>query len=103
VERLGPSAEPGRTSDGASTAPLAKNVMRTHALTALSDDLVLELAARMAEHGVRHMPIVDRAGRVVGMVSDRDVRQAIGTPMRLAADGVMPSPPEPSCRPISSR
>jgi CBS domain-containing protein len=90
LERLGASAGSARTSDGVSTAPLAKNVMHTHALTALPDDLVLELAARMAEHGVRHMPIVDRGGRLVGMVSDRDVRQAIGSPMRLAADGVMP-------------
>jgi CBS domain-containing protein len=88
--QLGPAGETASPTDGASAAVLTKNVMHAHPFTALADDLVLDIAARMAENGVRHMPIVDRAGCLVGMVSDRDVRQAIGSPMRLAADAAMP-------------
>jgi CBS domain-containing protein len=84
------SRRPGAASNGKSLAAWVKDLMHTHPLTALREDLVLDVAARMAEHGVRHMPVTDAAGRLVGIISDRDVRQAIGTPMRLAADGVMP-------------
>jgi CBS domain-containing protein len=91
LSQAGPASELAGTSDGRSTASvLSKNVMHTRPFTALADDLVLDIAARMAENGIRHMPIVDRAGRLIGMVSDRDVREAIGSPMRLAADGAMP-------------
>ena len=46
-------------------------------VTASEDLPVDELRRLMQEHGVRHLPIV-RDGRIVGIVSDRDVRVALG-------------------------
>jgi acetoin utilization protein AcuB len=36
--------------------------------------------AVMTERGIRHLPVVDSDGRLVGMISDRDVRGAIFAP-----------------------
>lgn len=41
---------------------------------------------RMLELGIRHLPVVDSAGSVVGMLSDRDVRGYVGDP-RAALTG----------------
>jgi CBS domain-containing protein len=46
--------------------------------TAAADDHLLDAAARMAERNVRHLPIVDGDRHVVGILSDRDVRTAVG-------------------------
>lgn len=43
-----------------------------------ADDPLTEAAARMAARGVRHLPVVDGMMRVVGILSERDVRQATG-------------------------
>jgi acetoin utilization protein AcuB len=37
---------------------------------------------RMDQHGVRHLPIVDGERKVIGILSDRDIRTVIGNPMR---------------------
>lgn len=41
---------------------------------------LLEAVALMRQRGIRHVPVTDADGRLVGMVSDRDVRAAIGDP-----------------------
>jgi acetoin utilization protein AcuB len=38
--------------------------------------------AVMIEHRVRHLPVVDETSAIVGMLSDRDLRAAIGDPAR---------------------
>ena len=50
--------------------------------TAAADDHLLDAAARMAERNVRHLPIVDGDRHVVGILSDRDVRTAVGNSSR---------------------
>jgi acetoin utilization protein AcuB len=42
------------------------------------DDLFLDAVGRMTHRGVRHLPVVDGDQHVVGMLSDRDVRTAVG-------------------------
>jgi acetoin utilization protein AcuB len=42
------------------------------------DDGLLDASARMARRGVRHAPVIDGDGRSLGMLSDRDVRSALG-------------------------
>jgi acetoin utilization protein AcuB len=42
---------------------------------------LLEAVAIMVDRDVRHVLVVDEAQRVVGIVSDRDVRTAIGDPL----------------------
>ena len=39
-----------------------------------------EAAQLMRARRIRHLPVVDRAGRLVGMVTDRDLRQALFAP-----------------------
>ena len=54
-----------------------------------SGDRLLDAAARMQQSMIRHLPVVDAEGRVIGMLSDRDVRGAIGDPGRVR-EGVVP-------------
>jgi CBS domain-containing protein len=51
----------------------------------------------MGRHGIRHLPVVDADRRVAGMLSDRDIRTAIGNPMRAVAS------PEAAARIESTR
>ncbi len=46
------------------------------------NDTVGNAIAVMLTETVRHLPVVDDEGRVVGIISDRDLRSAIGDPMR---------------------
>lgn len=55
-------------------------VMTRHPITARPYQPVLEAVALMTERGFKHVPIVDDDGRLVGIVSDRDIRTAIGDP-----------------------
>jgi CBS domain-containing protein len=64
----------------------AGDVMRKNPATARAEELVLDAAARMAESGIRHLVVVDEQGRAIGMLSDRDIRQAIGNPFRASMD-----------------
>lgn len=65
-----------------SSLPSVRDVMHKNPLTAAADDLLMDARARMASRGVRHLPVVDGKGQVVGMLSERDVRGAIGDPTR---------------------
>jgi CBS domain-containing protein len=42
------------------------------------DHPLTEAAARMVAHGIRHLPVVDGMMRVVGILSERDVREVTG-------------------------
>jgi acetoin utilization protein AcuB len=43
---------------------------------------VLDAVALMVRERIRHVPIVDADGVLVGVVSDRDVREVLGDPSR---------------------
>jgi CBS domain-containing protein len=57
-----------------------REVMTHDPVTARPYQPVLEAVALMTEHGFKHVPITDDGGRLVGIISDRDVRTAIGDP-----------------------
>ncbi len=42
------------------------------------DDLFLDAVGRMTNRGIRHLPVIDAERRVVGILSDRDVRASMG-------------------------
>jgi CBS domain-containing protein len=42
---------------------------------------LLEAVGIMVDRGVRHIPVLDDERRVIGIISDRDVRTAIGDPL----------------------
>lgn len=57
-----------------------RDVMHRKPITAAADDYLMDALARMAARNIRHLPVVDGEGVVVGMLSERDVRSAIGDP-----------------------
>jgi CBS domain-containing protein len=74
-ERLG-SVEPIGTT--------VVDVMTPDPVTVRADDSLLDAAGRMQGLNVRHLPVVDGERRVIGILSDRDLRSAIG--YYMAAD-----------------
>jgi len=61
-------------------SPRVADVMTRDPATATRDEPLARAIERMLELGVRHLPVVDANLHVVGIVSDRDVRTAIGDP-----------------------
>ncbi len=49
--------------------------MTAKVITARPEDGVRETFFRMRQHRVRHLPVVDEAGKLVGFISDRDLRR----------------------------
>lgn len=68
--------EPGRAPEARVEEIMTRNLAACYA-----DDPVYEAVAFMTQAGTRHLPVVDGNMRVVGMLSDRDVRSAVGDPL----------------------
>ncbi len=62
----------------------AADVMADPAVMITPSDSLLVAAGLMAEHQLRHLPVIE-GGVVVGMLSDRDIRTVIGDPLRFVA------------------
>lgn len=59
------------------------NEVMTRSVITASPAMSLALAQRlMADHRVRHLPVVQE-GQLAGLVSDRDIRQALPSPMTI--------------------
>lgn len=61
--------------------PRADELMTRDPVTAHPDDGLADAAARMVQNGIRHLPVIDGDGQLVGILSDRDVRSAMGNPL----------------------
>ena len=72
---VSPAAQPSLT---------AGELMTRDPICVAPDDALLEAAAKMAQHGFRHLCVIDGERRIVGMLSDRDLRSLIGNPMEAA-------------------
>lgn len=57
-------------------------VMTRGPATVEEDAPLADAAAEMAAGGFRHIPVVDAGGRLVGMISERDLRARLGTELR---------------------
>lgn len=57
-----------------------KDVMTRRVVSIEESDSCLEAAARMHQSRVRHLPVVSREGRLVGIVTDRDLRHYLFSP-----------------------
>ena len=47
---------------------------------------LLEAVGQMVDRGIRHLPVVDKELRVIGMLSDQDVRALVGNPLAIVND-----------------
>lgn len=56
-------------------------LMTRDPIAVMPDEPLLDATARMLQRGTRHLAVVDGLRRVVGILSDRDVRTAIGNPL----------------------
>lgn len=65
--------------------PVIGQLMIRKVQAAYDDDPLADAAARMAQHGIRHLPVVDGMMRVKGIVSERDVREATGKALVAAS------------------
>jgi acetoin utilization protein AcuB len=63
-------------------AMTAADVMTEPVVAVKPGDLLLDAAALMVDHDIRHLPVIDGEA-VVGMLSDRDIRTLAGDPARL--------------------
>lgn len=70
-----PTKRAGRKEDKV----IVSDVMTTALVTGAPDDLVDEVLYEMKLASIRHLPIVGDNGRMVGIVSDRDVLLSLGT------------------------
>lgn len=80
-------AERGRLAgkNGRSRMPIAADVMNRRLLVAHRGDSLMSAIQKLVDAEVRHLPVVDEDFRVVGILSDRDVRTTVGDP-RAAID-----------------
>jgi CBS domain-containing protein len=58
------------------------SIMSRDPVTASEADHLIDVVERMDKLGIRHLPVIDGDRHVVGMLSDRDVRTAIGNSLR---------------------
>ncbi|HEY0714104.1 MAG TPA: CBS domain-containing protein [Polyangia bacterium] len=65
---------------------------------------VFDAAVLMSTRSIRHLPVVNEAGEVVGIVSDRDLRTSFGDPRRYLAEVAQsPGNPAPPVRDVMSK
>lgn len=57
--------------------PAVEVLMSRHPPTVRPSETIQAAASRMAEHRVRHLPVVEEGGKLVGILSDRDVLRAL--------------------------
>jgi acetoin utilization protein AcuB len=69
---MAPSSRNGATAADAMTA---------YPLTISPDMTLADAAVLMVRRHVRHLPVVDNTSKIIGMLSERDVRRAIGDPV----------------------
>lgn len=68
-----------------SAIPVAGDVMTAPAIACREEAFFEEVAEILADRDISGMPVVDRRGDVVGVISERDLAHALGGPMvRLA-------------------
>lgn len=59
---------------------LARDVMTPNPMTILDDAAVAEAMGMLSTLPVRHLPVIDRARRLVGILSDRDLLESTPPP-----------------------
>jgi CBS domain-containing protein len=80
---LGVRSEPTIAPVEHTTPPTVGDLMTRDVLTVRSTDLLTSCWATMRERRIRHLPVVDRHGRLCGLVSHRDLAAAAPSSLAL--------------------
>lgn len=59
----------------------ARSLMSKRIIKIRSDVPIQVAYEEMKEHGIRHLPVTDQTGKLVGILSDRDVQRAVNLKM----------------------
>jgi CBS domain-containing protein len=70
----------------ANSMPMAVRSIMKRATWVGPQTALFQAAAVMSDRCIRHLPVVDEEGKVVGILSDRDVRAALGDPRHFLTD-----------------
>jgi acetoin utilization protein AcuB len=65
-----------------------EDVMTPDPASVEESESVLSAISRMHDLAVRHLPVVGADHRLVGILSDRDVRSSVGDPFRVELDRI---------------
>lgn len=63
---------------------LVKDRMRPRPITVTPDDTLADALRLTREHRIRHLPVVLATGELTGILSDRDIRLAMPSPLTVA-------------------
>jgi CBS domain-containing protein len=69
------------------------DLMTTAIVTVRPDETVSEAHADMQMGAFRHLPVLDERGRLIGIVSDRDILRALGRPKTTTIAEIMTRSP----------
>ncbi len=88
-------ASRGRALRRASASPKlrAGDIMHARVIAAHPTDSLGSAIQKLLDARIRHLPVVDDDHRVVGMLTDRDVRTAIGDPRESLSQAGTPGDP----------
>ena len=67
------------------TAKTASDVMTPFAIAVQPETLLVDAVSIMLDRKIRHLPVVDTSSAIIGILSDRDVRTAVGDPRTFVA------------------
>lgn len=81
-------AERGRLffKGGKGRVPTAADVMTPDPICFRPEEKLFNVVLQMVREDIRHVPIVDADRRVVGIVTDRDVRVVVGEPVHALSE-----------------
>jgi CBS domain-containing protein len=90
------------TARAKATGTVARDLMSTRLATAMPNTWVVAAARRLAETGVRHLVVTDDLGRLLGVVSRRDLLKVFQRPDAELRDELLRTmrrhPPAPGTR-----
>lgn len=56
---------------------LVEEIMKTNVITLSANNLIKDAVKLMKQHAINHIPIVNTEKNVIGIISDRDIRDAL--------------------------
>lgn len=70
----------------------SKDIMTSKVFTIPADSFVIEASRLMKEKNIRHLPVTNQAGNVVGIISDRDLQRVINVLDQYRVEDLMSWP-----------
>jgi acetoin utilization protein AcuB len=67
--------------------------MTRKVITVDPQESIIKARVLMTSHNIRHLPVVDASDRVIGIISDRDIRSALPTQVNDWPAGTRGTPP----------